>query len=472
MPLMPTPPNGAVRSRTRKRVDPDGAGADGAADPLGPLLRAGVDDRRQAVARWSWRARSPRPRRGRSGTSAPGRTPRAARPRSRCERGSISVGSYQRPPIVRPPAAAHDRVAVRARPLDEALDPGQVVGVDQRRDGGAVVARVAQHVRVGVAVERARGTRRGPTPRRAAACRPGTPARRRRTGRPPCAAAASRSASANTISGPLPPSSAVNGTMLRGRGHGRSGGPVSGEPVKLMRRTPGSATSAAPASSPMPWTTLKHAGREPGLGRQVGQQRARQRRPLGRLQDDGAAGGQRRRGLPGREHERRVPGRDHDGRAAGMRITRFAGAVRLPHALLVGRGQVGVGAEVARAAGDHARLQRALAASPCRGTRRWRCARRCASIRSASRCRWTARPGRPERGPRRGRRRAAARHRQVDRRSGRRGRPRRSAAGRSARSLERLGAATRSPPMKWSERDVMSATVLTSGTPSGPGRAR
>ena len=51
------------------------------------------------------------------------------------------------------PAAANDLVAVRPRALDEAGDPLEVVAVDQRRDGGVVVARVAEHVLVGEAVE-------------------------------------------------------------------------------------------------------------------------------------------------------------------------------------------------------------------------------------------------------------------------------------------------------------------------------
>jgi len=36
--------------------------------------------------------------------------------------------------------------------------------------------------------------------------------------------------------------------------------PVSGEPVKEMRRTRGSLTRAAPTSSPKPWTILKTPG--------------------------------------------------------------------------------------------------------------------------------------------------------------------------------------------------------------------
>ena len=39
--------------------------------------------------------------------------------------------------------------------------------------------------------------------------------------------------------------------------------PVSGEPVKLTRRSSGWATRAAPASSPIPWTTLNTPGGKP-----------------------------------------------------------------------------------------------------------------------------------------------------------------------------------------------------------------
>ena len=67
------------------------------------------------------------------------------------------------------------------------------------------------------------------------------------------------SASANTISGLLPPSSAVNGTRLRAAATPMWRA-VSGEPVNDTRRTRGSATSAAPTSSPMPWTRLKTPG--------------------------------------------------------------------------------------------------------------------------------------------------------------------------------------------------------------------
>ncbi len=68
-------------------------------------------------------------------------------------------------------------------------------------------------------------------------------------------AAASRLQSAKTTNGPLPPSSAVNGTMFFAAATPMWRA-VSGEPVKLMRVSRGSCTSAAPTSSPMPCTTL------------------------------------------------------------------------------------------------------------------------------------------------------------------------------------------------------------------------
>ena len=109
-----------------------------------------------------------------------------------------------------------------------------------------------------------------------------------------------------------------------------------------------------------PLDDVEDAGREAGLGGQVGEDRARERRPLGRLQDDGAAGGERGRRLPGREHEGRVPRRDDRGRAGGHADDAVLGRVARPVALLVGLGEVGVASVVARAAGDDARPQRAL----------------------------------------------------------------------------------------------------------------
>ena len=197
-----------------ERVDPHRARAHRPADPLGALLRARVDDRREAVARSSWRARRPRPRRAKVWKVSTGPNTSRWTISESLERGSISVGSYAEPAELGPAAAADDAVAVCPRALDEALDPGEVVGVDQRRDGGVVGARVAQHVGVGVAVEPLEERR----PRSTPATSSRVPARHTWPASSywpaAFAAAASMSASANTISGPLPPSSAVNGTRF------------------------------------------------------------------------------------------------------------------------------------------------------------------------------------------------------------------------------------------------------------------
>ena len=60
---------------------------------------------------------------------------------------------------------------------------------------------------------------------------------------------------------------------------------------------------------------VEDAGGQARLVRDLDEQRARSRAPLGRLVDDGASGGERRRDLPRRQHERRVPRRDHADRA-------------------------------------------------------------------------------------------------------------------------------------------------------------
>ncbi len=172
------------------------------------------------------------------------------------------------------------------------------------------------------------------------------------------AAAASRSASANTSSGPLPPSSPVKGTMFFAAACPMWRA-VSGEPVNETRRTPGCETRAAPASSPMPCTTLKTPGGKPAS--------------TVRSASSEADSGDHSAGLrttvqpaarPGAHFQVEsmngaFHGRDDGRRAARHAQHAVAGAVRLPLAPGVGRGEVGVGAEVARPAGDHARLQRA-----------------------------------------------------------------------------------------------------------------
>ena len=64
---------------------------------------------------------------------------------------------------------------------------------------------------------------------------------------------------------------------------------------------------------------VDHARREVGLLADLGEQQRGQRRRLGRLEDDGVAGGQGRRDLPGEHEQREVPGDDLGGDAERSR---------------------------------------------------------------------------------------------------------------------------------------------------------
>ena len=125
-----------------------------------------------------------------------------------------------------------------------------------------------------------------------------------------CRRAASGSASAKIRNGDLPPSSSEAGVRLPAAARATSR-PVSTEPVNATRSTSGSATSAAPASSPMPCTTLNTPSGTPASRAHVGEQGRRERRPFGRLLDHGVPGGEGRRDPPRGQHQRRVP-RAHD----------------------------------------------------------------------------------------------------------------------------------------------------------------
>src|SRR5690625_357443 len=67
--------------------------------------------------------------------------------------------------------------------------------------------------------------------------------------------AASRSASANTTAGDLPPSS-IDRPFRVGAALAKIDSPVVVSPVKEIKSTPGCLTSASPATSPMPLTRL------------------------------------------------------------------------------------------------------------------------------------------------------------------------------------------------------------------------
>jgi hypothetical protein len=79
-------------------------------------------------------------------------------------------------------------------------------------------------------------------------------------------AAASRSASSNTMLADLPPNSKCNGFSV-GAARSEMMRAVSAEPVKLMRPTRGSRTSASPASSPSPATMFTTPGGMPASSR-------------------------------------------------------------------------------------------------------------------------------------------------------------------------------------------------------------
>ena len=153
MPLIPMPPNGAVRSRTRKaltqmvpartaRPTRSARAAELVTDLRGePVLgRVGEPDRLLLVGeglQGEHRAEDL----ALDDLGVVGRRLDQRRLVPEARRGVVRA------------AAADDPVARGARALDEALDAREVVGVDERRDRRRGVARVAEHVRVRVAAE-------------------------------------------------------------------------------------------------------------------------------------------------------------------------------------------------------------------------------------------------------------------------------------------------------------------------------
>ena len=141
----------------------------------------------------------------------------------------------------------------------------------------------------------------------------------------PCvpASAASRSASAKTMLGDLPPSSSE--TRFRFPFAASTiFWPVVCSPVKVTLSTSVCAASGAPAVSPKPVTTLTTPGGNPTSVDQLGEAQRRERRLLGGLEDDGVAGGERRAELVAAHQQREVPGDDRaddaDRLAAHVRV--------------------------------------------------------------------------------------------------------------------------------------------------------
>ena len=123
------------------------------------------------------------------------------------------------------------------------------------------------------------------------------------------AAAASRSASANTMLGDLPPSSSVT-RLIVWAAPAAIERPTSVEPVNAILATSGCSTSRAPQTEPGPTTTLTTPSGSPASTRELGEAQRGQRRQLGRLEHDRVAGRQRRSQLPGGDRQREVPRHD------------------------------------------------------------------------------------------------------------------------------------------------------------------
>ena len=131
--------------------------------------------------------------------------------------------------------------------------------------------------------------------------------------------AASRSASANTTHGDLPPSS-MDRPLRLAAALRKIVWPVVVSPVKEISGTSGCLTRASPASSPRPLTRLNTPSGRPASLKIVRPQRGGERGELGRLEDHGVAGGQGRGELPGLQHERGVPRRDEAGDADRLAV--------------------------------------------------------------------------------------------------------------------------------------------------------
>ena len=139
--------------------------------------------------------------------------------------------------------------------------------------------------------------------------------------------AASRSASAKTMLGLLPPSSRVTRLSVSAAFFMMIW-PTSVEPVKAILSTPRWATSGVAGGLAEAGDDVDHAGGEPGLHGQLAHAQGGERGLLGRLEHDGAAGGQRGAPLPGDHQHREVPGDDLPGDAHRL----AAGVAEVPAA--------------------------------------------------------------------------------------------------------------------------------------------
>ncbi len=86
--------------------------------------------------------------------------------------------------------------------------------------------------------------------------------------------------------------------------------PTSALPVKAIFRTRWMGDERRSGAGTVAGDDVDHARRQPHRLEVLGQLEDRKRGLLGRLEDDGAPGRERRRDLPGRHHDRVVPGDD------------------------------------------------------------------------------------------------------------------------------------------------------------------
>ena len=129
--------------------------------------------------------------------------------------------------------------------------------------------------------------------------------------------AASRSASAKTICGLLPPSSSVTGTAFLAAAICTSA-PVATEPVNERWSTPGCAASAAPGLLAEAGDDVERARRQAGLGADAREREHGQARLLGGLEHAGVAHRQRRADAAADDLHRVVPGHDVAGDAVRL----------------------------------------------------------------------------------------------------------------------------------------------------------
>ena len=194
--------------------------------------------------------------------------------------------------------------------LDVVHDPLALLEADERADLGRLVGRVADLDVPGRRREQLddllvdRALDEDPA---AARSSPGRRCRRREYG--DSRANFSRSASAKTMFGLLPPSSRLIFFTLPEASRMISW-PVVVSPVKATLPIPGWAAIDAPAVPPGPVTTLRTPGRNAGLEGQLAEPDRRQRRVRRGLEDRGVAGRERRRDLPRGHEQREVPGHD------------------------------------------------------------------------------------------------------------------------------------------------------------------